>query len=90
MKQDFHCGGSSIRFWDDGSTANYGVLSSNSECEKVCDMHIECAGFVYDGRKDTANSGNCGHWKRGPLNLFAFPNGDCYEKPIGSTTSYHN
>ena len=74
-----HCGGISIKTWDDSSNANYGAMDGLESCKTTCNKHDECAGFV-----SRANQDNCGHWKRGPLKLTldhgCYDCYDCYEK----------
>jgi len=69
------CGGAElIRFWDDGSNANFGGINDISNCEKICNMHVECAGFVRYNNMD-----GC-YWHKGPLNPASHAMATCYKK----------
>ena len=70
-----HCGGSSIETWANGDSSNYGTVEGVLECQKICDLHKECAGFV--ARYDNI----CGFWKQGNLDPHSFENHNCYVKP---------
>ena len=74
-----HCGGQTIKSWNDGSNANYGTLIGIPECGNLCSYHSECAGFVH---RTTDNI--CGFWKKGPLNPSLFANHNCHKKIEGS------
>ena len=79
----FHCGGDSIKTWDDGSSTNYGKLVGVSNCELMCNIHVECAGFVHRKSDD-----KCGYWKRAPLKPYFKIGASCHQKIKGSTISY--
>ena len=81
----FHCdnigwGDKSITTWDDGSSANYGTLTGITNCETICSMHDECAGFVH-----RTSDGVCGLWKREPLTLYSRSSFNCHQKLTGGT-----
>jgi len=75
VMQGFHCGGTSIKKWEDGSTTNYGQVYGLSNCESICSSHTDCAGFVhypdYDG---------CGYWKTAPLMPYSKSYSNCHKK----------
>ena len=79
----FHCGGSSIRTWDDGSSTNYGKLTGVSKCEEICNMHVTCAGFAHRKSDDI-----CGFYKRAPLNPVRKQGRNCHRKQKGSRFLY--
>ena len=77
----FNCGTNNIRgTWDDGSSANYGTLTGITNCETICSMHDECAGFVH-----RTSDGVCGLWKREPLTLYSRSSFNCHQKLTGGT-----
>ena len=79
----FHCGGHDIRSWDDGSSTNYGSFTGVSNCKRMCNMHVECAGFIY-----LANNGRCSYWRRGPLKPIRYTGHTCHKKLNGRTIIY--
>ena len=81
VTNDLHCGGTSIRSWTDGTNTNYANLKGISDCEKMCNIHVECAGFVHETSSDI-----CGHWKRGPLHLSRWTGVTCHKKMNGEKT----
>ena len=79
VKTGVHCRGESITSWADGTNASYGVLSGISTCNNMCDVHVECAGFVHRTSDDI-----CSLWKRGPLDVYNHAGHNCHKK-IGSS-----
>ena len=78
----FHCGGDDIVEWDDGSSSNYGMLTGIANCKRMCNTHVECAGFILTVH------GICGNWQRGPLNPHHTTYHDCYQKLKGTAILY--
>lgn len=83
VTKGFHCGGEPIKLWDDGSSSNYGKLKGISNCERMCDMHVECDAFAHDASIDI-----CGYWTRGPLKLIKSNILICHRKLRGSRILY--
>ena len=70
-----HCGGTSIKEWNDGMNSNYRRVDDLDECIGICNLHAECDAFVYRLR-----DGICGMWKKGPLYLNTKSGHDCHKK----------
>ena len=83
VTKGFHCGGESIKSWDDKTSTNYGKVTGVFNCEEICNKHVECAGFVYRLDKDV-----CGHWKRAPLTPYKSKIDNCYQKVKGMYILY--
>jgi len=77
LSEGHHCHGTSITRWASGEDAGYGsdAYTDVAECNRVCDAHAECAGFL-------VGWGKCSYWKSGPLSPAAVKADiDCYQKP---------
>ena len=73
---DYHCGGESIRLWEDNTDTNYGGPSSIFDCQQMCAIHEECAAFnVFDNI--------CTFWTQAPLNPYKANGLDCHIKSNG-------
>ena len=69
----YHCGGENIYSWDDGSSTNYGTFDNLLNCKATCDIHDECAAFVF-------YNDICAFWARAPLNPYKSSHVACYIK----------
>ena len=80
------CKGVSIKSWADGSNAKYGNTKGMSNCEAICDSHIECGGFTHRPSEDVC------FWKQEPLTSFTSAyiarNNNCHKKVKGNTIVY--
>lgn len=88
-----HCGGESIREWNVDkfvskfsnnervNPTEYGTVKGISHCKAVCNMHLECNGFVHRTTDDI-----CGFWKKGPFRLSSYQNHNCYRKGLNTET----
>ena len=74
----FHCGGTSLKKWKDGTTANYGKSYGLSKCKSICGNHTECDGFVHFPDDDA-----CGYWKTTPLKPYPKSYSNCHKKING-------
>ena len=75
------CKGVSIKSWADGTKSKYGETKGISNCEAICDSHIECSGFTHRTSDDVC------FWKQEPLNPFTNPyiakKNNCHRKIKG-------
>ena len=79
-----NCGGESIYQWSNGSNSNYESAIGLPLCEKTCNLHEECAGFVHRLSDDV-----CGIWKKGPLNIYQSRGLNCHKKPKSNFLSFN-
>ena len=83
----YDCGGGQLRVWANGAGSNYGTtratsIDDTSKCEKICNDHTECAGFVHNTR-----TGICGYWTGAPPPTHPYKTGfprTCHKKTSGN------
>ena len=83
----YDCGGHELKEWADGTPSYWGHswLTDLFVCEKNCNEHDECIGFVHD---TTVNI--CAYWKGGPppihpLIIHPLIGRTCHKKTSGNS-----